>query len=280
MKKTVQEYSKIALGTLILSIGINCFLLPSKLSSGGVSSIGTVLLYLFKIPLSISNIFFNIILFAAGYKYLKKSSLIKTAAGIVFLSLFFEITSNFPAYTADTMISALAGGIIMGIGLGLVIRSDASTGGSDFAATILHKLLPHISIASFVMIIDCIIIAFAGLIFKSVTITFYSFIALFAATRVADGVLSFGDAAKSVYVLSHRSNEIADAVIKNIRRGVTGIHCTGMYSGNSRLMLLCVVSPKELPRLISCIRETDPSAFVIIGDTKEVLGEGFKTEIN
>ena len=282
MKKTFGkiflEYAMIALGALLLAIGVNLFLLPFKISSGGVSSIATVFYYLFKIPLSVTTIIFNALLFIFSFKFLEKSSIIKTVAGIIFLSVFLQITSFIPPYTEDLFIATVIGGVLIGAGVGLVIRQEASTGGSDFAALMLGRIFPHIPVAVMIMIIDCAIVVLSGLVFQSITIMFYSAIALFIATKVSDAIIVMGDTAKSVYIFSPKNKEIATAIMEKFSRGVTGIYSKGMYSETDSTMLLSVVSPKELPFLIHLVRRIDKDAFVIVFDAREVLGEGFKQE--
>lgn len=275
-KQIFVDYLLIALGCLVLAISLNIFLAPNKISGGGVGSIGTVLLHLFKVPLSVSNIAFNVVLFAAGYKFLGKGAVVKTAAGIVLLSLFLQITSYFPAYTGDLMIAALLGGILMGAGVGLVVRQSGSTGGSDLAALIFHRVLPHISVATFILIIDCAIIIGAAVVFKSFTVAAYSVLSLYLSSVVTDRIMTFGDQAKSVYIISGEYQKIADEVMGKFERGVTALHSVGCYTEKESMTLLCVVSPKELPYLIRTVRELDPSAFIVINDSREVIGEGFK----
>lgn len=282
MKKELKRYVKqstfILIGSFFLALGISIFMAPNKISSGGVTSIGTVLLHLFGIRMSVTNFVCNALLFFFGYRYLGKEAIFKTLAGILFLSLFLEITSYIPVYTGDIIISTLAGGILMGIGIGLVIRMEASTGGSDFVALILNRFLPHISTANIIMVIDCIIVIIAGIVFKSFTITFYSGIALFVSSKVSDAIMTMGDSAKTIQVISTKNEEIANMIIERFDRGVTGIYSKGFYSGKEKIMLWCVVSPKELPKITHKIREVDKNAFIVINDAKEVLGEGFKLE--
>ncbi len=276
-KQIFADYLVIALGCLVLAVSLNIFLAPNKISGGGVSSIGTVLLHLFNIPLSVTNIVFNVILFAAGYKFLGKGAVLKTAAGILLLSLFLQVTSYLPAYTGDLMIATLLGGVLMGVGVGLVVRQNGSTGGSDLAALVLHRLIPHISVATFILFIDCAIIVGAALVFKSFTVAAYSVLSLFLSSIVTDRIMTFGDNAKSVYIISKEHHKIATEVMEKFERGVTALHSVGCYTENEGMTLLCVVSPKELPRLIRTVRELDPAAFIVINDSREVLGEGFKS---
>ncbi len=277
-KRTVSDYALITLGTFMVALGISVFLAPNKLSPGGVTAVGTVLLHLFNIRLSITNLVINAILFVLGYKYLGKSAVVKTVYGIVALSAFLEVASLIPLYTGDVIISSVAGGILMGVGVGLVIRREGSTGGSDFAALILNRFFPHISTAKLIMAIDGVIIALAGVVFGSLEVTFYSAVTLFVATRVADAICTLGNAAKTVQIFSEKNDEIADMILHELNRGVTGMHCKGMYTDRESMMLLCVVSPKHLPIIINRVRKIDKGAFIVVNDTKEVLGQGFALE--
>lgn len=278
LKNRLRDIFFIVCGTFAMAAALNVFFVPSKISSGGVSSIGTVLYYLFKIPLSVTNLLFNAILFVLGYKFLGKSSLLKTIAGILLLSLFLGITDFIPKYEDDILISTLAGGVLTGFGIGIIVRTEGSTGGSDFAGLILNRLLPHVSVPVIILFIDAAIITFAGFVFKSITVTFYSFMALVISAKISDMVMYFGDIAKSVYIISSKSTLVSDSIMRIFERGATGIYCKGMYSNQNSLMLYCVVSPRELPKFISVARKIDPEAFIVISDVKEVLGKGFKSE--
>lgn len=275
MKKSVKEYLYVALGSFLLAVALNVFLVPNKISTGGVSTLGTVFLYTLNIPLSVTNLFFNIILFVFGYKYLGKSSVSKTVAGIVFLSVFLSVTDIIPLYTFDFVSASVAGGVFAGVGLGMVLRCEASTGGSDFAALILKHFFPHMSLSAIIMVIDFAIIIVAGVAFKSIPVTVYSALTMFISMRVADFVITLGNSAKSVYVISDCYQDIAKTVLVEFDRGVTGIFVKGMYTFEDKMMLLCIVSPKEVPMLVRKVAETDKKAFIIISDVHEVVGEGF-----
>lgn len=270
-------YLGIACGTLLLAAGLQFFLVPARLSSGGVSSVATVLYHLFGIPLSVTNLVANGLLFALGFRLLGRTALFRTAAGVLFLSLFLELGAFLPSCaTGDVLIDASLGGLLVGAGIGLVIRLGGSTGGSDLAALMLHRFLPHISVPLMIMVIDCGIILTAALVFKSLSVAFYSILALIVSTKVSSFLCTVGDTAKSVFILSEKNPEIAQRILSGFSRGVTGLPCRGMYSEREGLMLLAAVSPKELPHLVKAIREIDRRAFIIVSDAREVLGEGFK----
>ena len=277
IKAVIWDYVLITLGCAILAVGMNMFLVPSRLSSGGVGTLATVLLYLFDIPLSVTTLLLNALLLLIGFRYLRRAAIVKTVVGVVLVSVFLEPAAYLPVYTEDVLMATLGGGILVGLGIGLVIRREGSTGGSDFAALILHRFFPHISTARLILIIDCIIIVVSGIVFRSVTVTLYSLVAMFVCSKVADLVLIHGSEAKSVYILSSLADEISEVVLREFSRGVTGIYSRGGYTERDRMMLLCVVSPKELPHLIRRVRAMDRSAFVIISDVREVVGEGFRS---
>jgi len=276
IRKILKDYFILAFGSLILAVGINVFLVPSKISTGGVSGIGTVLYYISDIPLSVTNLVINIALFIFGFRTLPKSSLIKTLAGIFLVSFFLEVTKSWGSYNDDMLIASIFGGILVGIGVGLAVYTEASTGGSDFAALMLHKLIPHISVASFILFIDSAIIFASGLVFDNYTIMLYSVISLYISSKVTDFILIRGDVAKSLYIISEKNEEIAAYIMDKMERGVTGIYSRGLYNGKDNMMLMCIVRPREVHSLTAKIKEIDKNAFTVISEVREVVGEGFK----
>lgn len=278
MKRFLKEQLPVIFGTAILAIAINNFLTPNRLSAGGVSSVGTILQHLFGIRLSLTNLVCNAVLFLLGYRYLGKTALVKTVLGILYLSAFLELTGYLPLYTDDMLIAALCGGVLLGIGVGMVVRQGASTGGSDFAGLIIRRFFPHISVATLILILDIAVVLLTGVVFRSFTVTVYSIVALVTASVITDKVVAFGDRAKTIYLFSEKTEEIADFVMHDFERGATAIPCRGMYSGKCYDMLMCVVSPKELPLLQRKAKELDPNVFMVTHDAVEVLGEGFKEE--
>ncbi len=276
VKKIFVDYLYIIVGSFILALAINMFLVPLKISTGGISGVAMIFLYVFKIPLSVTNFVLNAILFILGYKLLNKNALVKTIVGIISLSVFLEITLVFGTYAEDILISSLFGGILVGVGVGLVVLKEASTGGSDFAALMIHKKLQHISLAKIIFAIDFIVILASGIVFENYTILFYSLISLYVSSKVADYILISGDYAKSVYIITSKSDEVANYVLNDMERGVTGIYSKGYYSNNDSVMLMCIVRAKEVPHILNLVKECDKDAFIIVSEVREVRGEGFK----
>lgn len=274
-KEIIIDYLYIAIGSFILAFAINFFLVPCKISTGGVSGVATVIYYFFNIPLSVTTLIINLVLFFFGYKTLKKAAIAKTVAGIIFLSICLEITEIFGTYNEDIWIASVFGGVLVGIGVALPVLKEASTGGSDFAALMLNKIMPHISVATFILIIDTAVIAISGIAFKDYTIMFYSVISLYISSKVTDWIIVSGNFAKSVFIVSEKYDEISAEIMKDMKRGVTGIYSCGCYYRKDNMMLMCIVRSKEIPHLLEKVKRIDKSAFTVISEVREVRGEGF-----
>lgn len=275
LKKYIIDYTYIILGTFILAFAITFFLVPCKISTGGVSGFATVIYYLADIPLSVTTLIINLVLFVCGYKILRKSGIAKTIVGIIFLSLFLEITPVFGSYSEDVLLSAVFGGILVGVGVGLAVLKEGSTGGSDFAALMLNKAIPFISIATFILIIDMTVIVMSSFVFESYTIMFYSAISLYISCKVTDMIVIRGKAAKSVFIISEKHNKIASEIMEEMERGVTGIYSYGCYKEKNQMMLMCIVRNREVPVLVEKIKKIDNKAFITVSEVREVCGEGF-----
>ncbi|MBQ6824412.1 MAG: YitT family protein [Clostridia bacterium] len=271
--KNLKKFALIILGSLLLSLSLNQLLAPNKISSGGIGSIGTVLLHFFGIPLSVTTVVLNLALFLLGFRFLGKKALLKSGLGILLLTAFLQWTAALPIYRGDLLIATLLGGVLMGAGLGLVIRQGASTGGSDLAALILHRFWPHCSMADLILLLDCTVILMASLVFRSVTVAGYSLLSMFIAARVTDFILTLGNTAKRVEIFSKEHAAITQAILTQLKRGVTALHSTGQYTQTEGRALLCVVSPKQLPSLMELVKELDSTAFIVVTDAREVRGD-------
>lgn len=176
--------------------------------------------------------------------------------------------------TDDMLLSALFGGLISGVGTGLVFMANATTGGTDMLAALIQKVMPHYSVPQIMQVLDAAIVV-AGAALFGIRPALYALIAIYAVARVSDGILEGLKFSKMVYIISDSSREISDVIMERLDRGVTGIQAEGMYSGDDKKMLCCVVSKKEISQIKEIVREIDLRAFVIVNDAREVLGEGF-----
>ena len=165
----------------------------------------------------------------------------------------------------------------MGVGLGLVFKSGATTGGTDLAARIVHHFIPNYTMGQILLFIDTSIIVFASVVFGSVTLGLYAIITLFVSSKVIDAIIEGVNYAKAVLIISDSSQEISDRILNDLDRGVTALRGKGMYTGTDKQVLLCIVERGQIPRLKEIVSSIDKKAFVILTDIREVLGEGFKT---
>lgn len=267
------DYLGIILGTLIVALSFNLFFVPNKIAPGGVGGIATVLYYLFKFPVGTTMLVLNIPLFLAGVKVHGAGFGFKTLVATVLLSFFID-TIKLQPLTHNEILAAVYGGIIMGIGLGIVFRSDATTGGTDLAAKIVHKFMPYITMGWLLFMIDTAVVAFAGAVFGPEQ-ALYAVIALFISSYVIDLIQEGLGSAKAFIVVSDKADEISKVILHDIDRGVTLLEGRGAYTQTKKDVILCVVSRTEVIKLKEIITAIDNKAFLIITDAREVHGEGF-----
>ncbi len=272
-------------GTFLMAIGLNSAFEPNGIADGGFSGIAIVIRYLTKglfpqkfladgIPLWITNLLLNMPLFLISIRTMGFRFLAKGIFGSGMLSFWLAVLPAFSFAQNDMMMAALAGGALMGSGLGLILMVRASTGGTDMIALVLHRyVLRHIPTAQILRGLDAIIILLEGLVF-GVNSMLYSIVALIITTKVADTLLEGLNDARTAFIITEHPEEVANGIIE-LNRGVTGIHAMGMYERTERVILMSVVDKKQIVDLEDLIYHVDPSAFVIISDAREVLGEGF-----
>lgn len=290
MLKGLKAYLWIIAGSLITAGAINVFLVPYKIAPGGVTGIATVIYYLSneRFPVGVTMLALNIPLFVIGMRFIGGRFIIRTLFSTVFLSLIIDLTEPFTRYfvknyitkaevssNPDLLLYSIFGGFFMGLGLGLVFRSGATTGGTDLAARIVNHFIPHLTMGQLLLIIDSSVILFAAISFNSFLLALYAILSLFISSKVIDAILEGVNFAKAVYIISDKPDEIAKLVMSELDRGITALKGVGMYTGNDKMVLYCVLNRGQLPMLKQLIIKTDPEAFVILTDVREVLGEGF-----
>lgn len=274
----MKRFCTLILGTLIMAIGLELFLIPSRIAAGGVSGIATILQNVFGIKASITVFLLNVPLLFSAYFFGSRKLFFNSLTGSLFLSVFLEIFSRFNLVLNDVMLNAIAGGVFVGLGQGIVFRFDATTGGTDILASLIQKIKPHLPIGTLVLFADGLVILASGITFREFDIMIYAALSLFISTRVVDGIVTGLDYAKKVTVISPFAPDIAREIISALDRGVTGIKCLGMYSGKEQMMLISVVKRNQIVKIKNIVQKYDKKAFVIVSEVKEVIGEGFKIE--
>jgi uncharacterized membrane-anchored protein YitT (DUF2179 family) len=279
-KQQVRDYLLIVAGTYLMAFSIVSFWQPHYLVTGGVSGLAIIVEDYtygmgFPIPLWATNLALNIPLFLLGFKTMGKKFFIRSLFTMLLFSMAMQNLTYLPAIPGDILLGSLFGGVFCGIGVALIVRGMASTGGTVLAAAVLHnKLFKHISMGKLIFACDFIVIV-VGLIAFGPERAMYALVGIFACTKVTDAVLEGFSFAKAAYIISDESEAIADAVMKQLDRGATEISARGMYTKKPRGMLMCVVSGRELVQLKQVVYSVDKNAFIIVAEVREVLGEGF-----
>ncbi|HJV31690.1 MAG TPA: YitT family protein [Bacillales bacterium] len=270
----VVEYLYIIIGSALIAFSFNVFLLPNQIASGGVSGISTILLSVLGWEPAYVQWALNIPLFIAGVIFLGKQFGVKTLVGTIFLPLVVFLTKNVDPWTNDALLGALFGGVGVGLGLGIVFRGKASTGGTDLAAQIINKYT-GLTLGTCIILIDGLIVITAALVFD-IERGLYALISLYVISKTIDLVqIGFGRS-KMVMIITSKQDEVREGILNKIVRGVTKLSAQGGFTDHERPVLMCVVDQTEFTKLKQLVKTIDPSAFVVVMDAAEVLGEGFK----
>lgn len=278
IKKWVAEIIYIMVGCGIMAVGTSFFLLPNQLSSGGFAGIATIIYYLFHFPLGITILVLNIPLFILAFIRVGKEVTIKGIIGTVMLSAFIDLFDMFDGLTTDSFLACIYGGICIGIGMAIVLKANASTGGTDLLSYIIRSYVPTFRTSNLIVIIDVIIVFLNVLVFKEIEIGLYSAIAIYLMGKLIDIVFEGVNFTKNMFIVSNHYKEIAQEVGDKLKRGSTAIYAKGTYTKEKRMMLWCVGSRNEVIRIKEIAIRIDPQAFIVISNAREAWGKGFKRE--
>lgn len=274
------DFLFIVLGTGIMALAIQCIFEPIGLVTGGFTGIAIIIrkvtagLVEGGIPLWLTNIVLNIPVFLFALKIKGKRFIGRTVIGTVLLSFWLYIIPQVDLTQGDYMLSAIFGGVITGIGIGFVLLAKATTGGTDMVSVLIQHKVRHYSVVQILQVIDGVVVL-AGLYVFGLKPALYAVVAIFITSKVSDALMEGMKYSKAAFIITDRYQEVADAIMTKLDRGLTGLDATGMYSGDKKIVLYCVVSKKEIVDLKDIVAEIDTKAFVIVTDAREVLGEGF-----
>lgn len=263
-------------GSLITALAFNLFLVPNDIASGGVSGLSIIVQVIFGFEPAYTQWALNIPLFVAGFLLLGRDYSIRSLLGTVILPLFVFLTKDIPLPTTDPLLASLYGGIGVGFGLGIVFRGRGSTGGLSTLAQIIQKY-SGLSLSMCVVLMDGIVITMAGFLLSPEK-ALYALIGLYITGKMIDFIELGFNYTKVAYIIAERTEEISQAVLSQLDRGLTKLDGRGGYTGDDRTVLMVVVGQSEVTRLKTLVQSLDPTAFVIITNAHEVLGEGFKRE--
>lgn len=261
-------------GALLMSLSVNGFLVPLKLADGGVVGLGIILHHKLGIPIWVSMIVLNIPIVMLGVRFKGWGFLWKSVIGVGAFAGFLALTSGLQPVVHETVLAIVYGGVLMGIGLGLVLRSGGTTGGTDILAIIGHKRL-GVSLGQLGLAIDAVVLVAAGFAF-SAEAALWSAITLVISSKFVDIVNEGFNAAKGLTIITTQPKAVADRIMSEVERGCTIMPGIGAYTGEPRSVLYVVAQRGELAVIKNIVYRLDPKAFVVVADVHEVLGEGFR----
>ena len=273
-RTAAQDYLIIVLGAFIMGFAIKNIYDPQGLVTGGVSGLAIILKDQAGIPLWITNMCVNVPLFflslrLKGWKFVKRVLVAEAA-----LTVSLAILPEYAFLKDDLILTALFGGVFSGVGKGMMLLCHATTGGTDTMAALIHTKLRHYSINQILQVLDGLVVVAGAGVF-GVRYAFYAVIAVVVLAKVSDGMIEGMHFAKAAYIITDYKEQISREIMDHMERGVTLIDASGAYTGEKRDIVFCVVSKKEIVTVKEIVRCTDPRAFVIVSDVREVLGEGF-----
>lgn len=293
----VRDILLLLFGGLISAFAVNVFYVPLRLTMGGLSGIVSIIYQLTGrgdfLPFGVLFIMMSIPLLILGYFLIGSQFVWRSIAGTLVYSVIIDLTEpvmsgwydefiNRPLESGgpDPLIYCLFGGVIFGIGIGMIFRGGYNTGGTDILVMLIRRKFKHFSMGQLLMITDALIVLSAAIAYRHVEgpgilLAMYSFIAMYLTAKTIDVLLEGFDFCRTAYIISDKSEEIAEQILNTMERGVTALHGEGMYTRQAKNVLLCVLSRKQVPDMKNLVARIDPDAFVIVVEAREVLGEGF-----
>lgn len=279
LKKSLEKLTDLLFyiaGCGIYSVAVVMFVSPARMSPGGVTGIATVLLYLTGVPTGITVFLINVPLLILAYFKFGKRFLLRTGIATLLLSVELTIAEQIiKPYYLDKILSAVFGGILMGLGLGLVILRSATTGGFDILLKLICRKYPHITFGTLYLILDAIVILLTVIVYGNLETALYSSVCIFIVSKTLDYVVYGSGGGKLILAVTTKEEEISRRITTDIKRGVTAISAYGGYTRSNKKVILCAVRRHQAALVLKMIRETDENAFAVITDAGEISGFGF-----
>ena len=277
--KLIKNYALILLGAAVYALAFDAFFVPNGVAFGGVTGLAQIV-HFFVPALSVGAlvIVFNVPLFFMGWRLLGGRMLVSSLFAMTASSVFIDI---FPllfefAPMEDTLLACIAGGVVLGVGLGIIFLQGTTTGGTEIVARLLKLKLAWLPMGKLLMAADLVVVALVALVFREVSTALYGVVALYLSTFVMDRVLYGMDNAKVAYIISDKPDDIAQVILHELDRSVTFLHGEGGWSGAEKKVILCAFKQRQIVAVKETVGRADPDAFMIVTAAHEVLGEGFK----
>lgn len=278
IKKIVADILIYIIGAFIYSLAITIFITPNQISPGGITGVATALSFISKVPSGILYFIINLPILLLGFLKFGGVFILKTAVASSIVSLSLTFTDLFlPEFTADRLLAALFGGIMMGAGMSIILIHGATTGGADIIAKLVNRKYRHLTVGRIILLIDVFVIFLAVAVYKNIDSALYSAITVYGTSFVLDRMLYGADKGKLAHIITNSPTEICNSIAHDLGRGTTVISAKGGYTGSDRTLLLCTLRVYEVATLYSIIDKYDPDAFIVMSEVGEIIGEGFKS---
>ena len=272
-REKLTAYGQIVLGCILGGLAYPLFLVPNNIAPGGLTGVATILNYLFGLPVGVTSLVLNLPLFVIGYRSMGRVFAFRSLIATILFSLAIDAI-KVPAMSEDVLLGSIYGGILLGLGLGLILRGGATTGGSDMIARMVHKAAPFVSVGMFLFFVDFLVIVGAG-IFLGMQQALYALICIFVSSKAVDMVMVGLNTAKACYVITDQYQAVSSRVLSEMERGVTLLTAKGGFSGREKPVVLCVLTSAELAQLKNIVQQEDMNAFMFVTQAHEAMGEGF-----
>ena len=270
------RYGVILLGSLIYAAAISLFLDPNHLAPGGVTGIAIIINHLSGIPTGILILCINVPLLIVGVYKFGFKFLLSTMFAILVSSAAVDLLSPLGPLTQDRLLASLSGGALMALGMGLIFRAGATTGGSDIIVRLIKLKYRHVKTGRLFLITDMVVVAASAIVFGDVDIGLYAALAVTVSSTVFDMVLYGADGAKLVYIITDNERPITERILKELEIGVTHLKGVGAYTEDEKRVIMCAMRKQLLPEVQEIATQEDPFAFLIVTSANEIFGEGFK----
>lgn len=268
------------LGCSLYAIGVNSFSIPNSIAQSGITGLAVIFNQLFEWPVGTVNLVLNIPLLILMWLFLGKKLVARTLWVTVLLSTALDIFSLFmPAYTGDKILASLFCGLLQGAGLGLIMITGATSGGTDIVGRLIHKRWPHITVGTIVMVADALVVGAGMLVFRSIESGLYAIIMIFVSTKVIDALIYGTGNGKMLMIVTEKADEVSQAIVHSSPRGVSIVPAIGAYTGKDKNILICVARKHEISGILKIVRAIDDKTFIIVSEANEILGEGFNKSI-
>lgn len=276
-KRRILDYVIITIAAFLYSVAVSFFLDPNSLAPGGVTGIAIILNRLTGLATGTWVLIINTPILAIGTWKFGIRFIMSTMYCTAMTSLFINLLAPIGAVTTDPFLAALVGGSLMAIGLGLVFKAGATTGGTDIIIKLLRLKFPHLKTGSLFLITDAIIVTMSAFVFKNIDVALYAGVVVVINSALLDVVLYGRDGAKLMFIISDRYEAITKRLLEDLDIGATHITGSGAYSGKSKNVIMCVIKKQLSPKAEEIVREEDPASFLIVTGATEIFGEGYKS---